>query len=87
MPAVPIAYVSIKPSPSRLRFTLKVQEANRLIKDYLRQQKKTAFVDVYNLMLNTDRSIKGEIFKSDSLHMNAKGYAIWQKAIAPVLVE
>jgi lysophospholipase L1-like esterase len=87
MPAVPIAFVSIKPSPSRSRFILKVQEANRLIKNYLRQQKRTAFVDVYNLMLNTDGSVKGEIFKSDSLHMNAKGYAIWQKAIAPVLVK
>jgi len=28
-----------------------------------------------------------EIFESDSLHMNAKGYAIWQKEIAPLLVK
>ena len=28
-----------------------------------------------------------ELFVEDDLHMNAKGYAIWQKAIAPYLIK
>jgi hypothetical protein len=28
-----------------------------------------------------------DIFLADSLHMNAKGYAIWQKVIEPLLVK
>ena len=47
----------------------------------------TAFIDVYNKMLDANGKPIGEIFTSDSLHMNAKGYAIWQKEIAPHLSE
>ena len=28
-----------------------------------------------------------DIFIEDDLHMNAKGYAIWQKAIEPYLIK
>jgi lysophospholipase L1-like esterase len=38
-------------------------------------------------MLNGNHQAKPEIFLGDSLHMNAKGYAIWQKAIQPLLVK
>lgn len=85
MPNVPIVYISIKPSPSRKRLMPKMQEANSSIKQFLRKQRNTAFVDVYHKMLNKDGSIKEEIFKADQLHMKAEGYAIWQKAIAPRL--
>jgi lysophospholipase L1-like esterase len=84
---VPVVYVSIKPSPSRARLRPKMEEANGMIKDYLSEQKNTAFVDVYYLMLNGDYKPMPEIFKEDSLHMNAKGYAIWQKAIQPYLIK
>jgi lysophospholipase L1-like esterase len=84
---VPVVYVSIKPSPSRASLRPKMEEANGMIKDYLSEQKNTAFVDVYYLMLNGDYKPMPEIFKEDSLHMNAKGYAIWQKAIQPYLIK
>jgi lysophospholipase L1-like esterase len=87
MPGVPVVFVSIKPSPSRARFLPKVKEANRLISDFMARQEAAVFVDVFTLMLNEEGSIKSEIFKSDNLHMNAKGYAIWQKAIEPVLLK
>ena len=80
-----IIYVSIKPSPSREKLMPKMEEANQLIKDFLRTEKHTAFVDVYHLMLTEDYKPIPEIFIEDSLHMNAKGYAIWQKAIEPFL--
>jgi len=84
---VPIVYVSIKPSPSRERLRPKMEEANGMIKEYLAEQKNAAFADVYYLMLNGDYEPMPEIFKEDSLHMNAKGYAIWQKAIQPYLIK
>jgi lysophospholipase L1-like esterase len=80
-----IVYVSIKPSPSRERLMPKMEEANELIKEFLKTEKHTAFADVYHLMLTEDYKPKPEIFIEDSLHMNAKGYAIWQKAIEPFL--
>ena len=85
LPGENIVYVSIKPSPSRARLKEKVDQANLLIKTYLSVNQNTAFVDVYHKMFNPDGSIMSNIFLSDSLHMNAKGYAIWQKAITPYL--
>jgi lysophospholipase L1-like esterase len=85
LPNTSIVYVSIKPSPSRKRLMPEMQQVNDEIKSFLQKQKNTAFVDVYHKMLNGDGSIMSEIFIGDQLHMNAKGYAIWQKAIQPVL--
>lgn len=81
----PVAYVSMKPSPSRLHLSPKFKEANMLIRNYLASQNKTRFIDVYSKMLNADGSIMEDIFLQDKLHMNAKGYAIWKKAILPYL--
>ena len=62
-------------------------EANKMIKAYISTQQHASFIDVYQPMLNSDNQPKPEIFESDSLHMNAKGYAIWQKAIEPYLIK
>ena len=86
MPKVDIAYVSMKPSPSRQKFWPKILEANLSIKNFLKTKKHTAFIDVYYKMFNKDATVMNDIFLEDNLHMNAKGYAIWQKAIAPYLV-
>lgn len=85
LPGEQIVYISIKPSPSRVRLKEKMDQANLLIKTYLSLNRNTAFVDVYHKMLNPDGSIMSNIFLEDSLHMNASGYAIWQKAILPYL--
>jgi lysophospholipase L1-like esterase len=85
LPGENIVYVSIKPSPSRRRLFQKMEKTNLLIQTYLSINSHTAFVDVFHKMLLTDGSIMPDIFVGDSLHMNAKGYAIWQKAIAPYL--
>ena len=87
LPGENIAYVSIKPSPSRARLKEKMEKANLLIQTYLSINSHTSFVDVYHKMLNPDGSIMTDIFLEDNLHMNAKGYAIWQKAIAPFLLK
>jgi lysophospholipase L1-like esterase len=87
LPAASVVYVSIKPSPSRRHLQPKIKVANASIKTFLANQQNTAFVNIYNLMLHADGSMMGELFLPDSLHMNAGGYAIWQKAIAPYLLK
>ena len=86
-PAVPVAFISLKPSPSRKHLWNKMKETNRLIKKYLRTKKKTVFIDVYHKMFNKDGTIMKDIFIEDDLHMNAKGYRIWQKLIRPKLLK
>jgi lysophospholipase L1-like esterase len=87
LPATSVAFVSIKPSPSRQRLMPKMREANLLIKKFLKQKKNTAFIDVYHKMLNKDGTPLKDIFLEDELHMNAKGYAIWQKVMQPYLLK
>lgn len=87
LPKASIAFITFKPSPSRKKYWAKMIEGNAQIKQFLRMQKNTAFIDVYHPMLVTETQAIPEIFLSDSLHMNAKGYAIWQKLIQPALVK
>ena len=86
MPDVPIVFVSIKPSPSREKLLPKMEEANKSIKKFLEKKNNTAFADVFHKMMKRG-SIKQDLFIEDNLHMNAKGYAIWQKVINPYLLK
>ena len=81
----PISYISMKPSPSRRHLFTKMREGNQLIKDFLATQKNTAFIDVHQKMLDSTGEPMPEIFLDDSLHMNAKGYAIWKKEMEPYM--
>ena len=85
LPGENIVYVSIKPSPSRVRLKEKMEKANLLIQTYLSINTNAYFVDVFPKMLYPDGSIMTDIFEGDCLHMNADGYSIWQKAITPYL--
>ena len=86
-PKIPIVYVSMKPSPSRKHLFNKMEQGNTLIKEFLKKDKRSGFVDVYHLMLNGDGTPVKDLFVEDMLHMNAKGYAIWQIAIQPYLLK
>jgi len=56
-----------------------------MIKNFLKKKKRTAFIDVYHAMLDANGAPMKEIFIADNLHMNKKGYDIWQKIIQPYL--
>ncbi len=85
LPQTPIVYLSMKPSPSRRKFLSAMQEGNRKIKTFLAGHPYTSFVDVYEAMLTPQGAIRSEIFTADSLHMNKKGYALWQPLLEPLL--
>jgi lysophospholipase L1-like esterase len=87
LPNTSIAFVSIKPSPSREKLMPEMQEANSLIKNFLKGKRNTAFIDVYHKMLNKNGTPNKSLFIEDELHMNAKGYAIWKKIIQPYLLK
>lgn len=82
---IPLAYISIKPSPSRYEYMPKFEQANKEIKRFLRCKRKSKYIDVYNAMLNEQGKPLPNIFLKDSLHMNADGYKIWQRIIRPYL--
>lgn len=86
LPNVPIAYISIKPSPSRDKFRDKAIGANALIKKFLSGEKNTAYIDIFPSMLKDGKG-RTELYVGDMLHMNADGYAIWKKAVKPYLIK
>lgn len=85
LPKTQVTYISIKPSPSREKFFPLMDKANWEIKNFLSQQKRADFVDIWHLMLDDYGQARKELFGNDMLHMNEKGYAIWKKAIEPHL--
>lgn len=85
LPDVPIAYIALKPSPVRDQFQSKCVAANQLIREFLATQPNTKFVDVFTPMISNGKS-RPELFGSDMLHMKPEGYAIWEKAVKPVLL-
>ncbi len=87
MTEVPVVFISIKPSVARWQLKDRMVKANALIREYLNKQKQTNFVNVWNAMLGEDGKPLPDIFIKDNLHMNAKGYAIWQKIIEPYLAK
>ena len=85
-PNTPVVYVSIKPSIARWALEGEFVAANKLIKAYLATEANTKFLDVHSAMLDASGMVLQDIFVKDNLHMNAKGYGIWQKIIAPTLL-
>jgi len=83
---ITVMYVSIKPSVARWNLEARFVAANQLIQDYLAAQKNAQFLDVHHAMLDENGQVFKDIFIADNLHMNAKGYRIWQKIIAPTLI-
>lgn len=81
-----VVFVSIKPSVSRWKLEDKFVEANEKIKKYIESKSHASFVNVHTAMLKPDGEVMTDIFIKDNLHMNAKGYAIWQGIIAPTLM-
>lgn len=85
LPKAKIAFISIKPSPSRAALLPKMREANGLIKNYVSRDKGLAYIDVFTPMLGGDGSPRPELFGPDRLHMNREGYLLWKSVVAPYL--
>jgi len=83
LPDTRIAYISIKPSPLRIGLMPQIKQTNALIRDYAESLEKVAFIDVYTPMLDGTGKPRAELFRADSLHLNADGYALWKRVIGP----
>ena len=85
LPKTRIVYIGVKPSPSRWSLIEKMRATNKLIAEFAAKDERLKFIDVEKPMLGADGQPRKEIFKSDNLHMNADGYAIWAKLVEPLL--
>lgn len=86
-PEIPIIYISMKPSPSKINMLGKIAAYNTMVCDFMSSQKNTFFVDIYPLMLDPDGKPNRTFFYDDMLHMNPTGYTVWNNALRPFLMK
>lgn len=87
VPNVNIAYVSMKPSPSRWHLANRFMAGNNNIKEFLESKTNASFISIWEPMLNKMGTPENSIFLEDMLHMNKNGYEIWKKEIQPHLLK
>lgn len=89
LPQTKIVLIGVKPSIARWNLIDKIRATNKLLAACAEQdaRKRIVFVDVEPLMLDAEGWPRADLFKDDGLHLNAEGYAVWAKRIAPLLEE
>jgi len=84
-PDVPIIFISMKPSVKRWSMNEKFTQANELAQQFIAKQQGITFVDIRAEMLGADQQPRKELLRDDMLHMNEKGYAIWNEKLKPLV--
>jgi hypothetical protein len=80
-PDTPIFWIATTPTPSRWIVWPEIRLANDLIKAVCNEQKNTYFIPTAFAFINDKGQPSGEFIRSDSLHLNDKGYAVWTNII------
>ena len=85
LPQTRISYIAITPCEKRIKQIEQVHEANRLVAEFAKKNRKLDFIDTASRMVDSDGNPLPDIFAADKLHLNEKGYAIWTRIIRPYL--
>jgi lysophospholipase L1-like esterase len=78
---IPLAFLSIKPSPARQYLEKKIQRCNAMARDEILAHPAGRFIDVYPRMLGADRRPIVELYADDGLHLSRLGYQVWAETI------
>ena len=85
LPEARIAFLSIKPSPSRRHLIPEVRAANEAIRRFTESDPRLDYIDVFTPMLGEDGEPRAGLYAADKLHLSPAGYAVWKAAVAPYL--
>lgn len=85
LPKTKVYYVSLFPTVARWKMDDKFRESNELIEAYTKTDPRLGFVDTRTKMTGEDGGPIPSLLLADGLHMNDKGYAIWNERIGPIL--
>lgn len=86
LPSTRIYVLSVKPSVAREETWDVAQSLNSRIAALAEQEALITYIDVATPFLKADGSVMTDIFVSDNLHLNEKGYDIWAATIREVLM-
>jgi len=85
LPETPLLVVGCKPSPARWKLVEQQRQLNRLLAERCQKDGRATFLDVETPMLGADGQPRAEMFRTDNLHLNDAGYAVWNALVAPHL--
>ncbi len=85
LPGTPLLVLALKPSVARAELWPVMQRANALLRDHCDRTAGCEFVDITTGMLTSTGAIRDDIFVTDRLHMNRRGYDAWAAVVAPAL--
>ncbi len=83
-PSAKLIFISIKPSLLRWKVWPQMQAANRKIEAFNRQYDQLYYVNLANVLLKNGKP-DSSLYAADGLHLNAKGYALWNARLKPWL--
>ena len=81
-PDAEIVFISIKPSPRRMKDLDRIVKTNAMIREFAEAQPNTRYADVFSQMLDADGSPVPEYYREDGLHLTAEGYKVWRKVLS-----
>lgn len=76
-----IVIISAKPSLTRWHLKGKYKSLNRRFNRLCKKEQYVDYANIWNIMLDR-KKLRQDIFIEDGLHMNAKGYELWDQIIS-----
>lgn len=85
LPEVRFIFVTIKPSGQRWELWPEMHEANELIRTFSARDDRLFFADLGTPLLDHEGKPDDGFFLGDRLHLNSRGYAVWNETLLPIL--
>jgi len=86
LPGTPVYFISIKLSPAREKYMDKLLITNMMIEEYCHTRPNLYYIDITQNMYDDYGNVRTDIFLSDELHLNEKGYQLWTDIIKKALI-
>lgn len=83
LPDVPVAILTVKPSPSRRALGPAQDQLNTALRNRLQDQSSWTVLEVGNVLLDAQGKLRPELYEADQLHLRPSGYALWVPVLRP----
>ena len=85
LPDVRIFFIEQAPSSKRWEQREKIQQLNKLVKDFIAKDKNLVFIPMWNEFIGPDGKPNDSLYVEDKLHNNAAGYKIRTRVVKSYL--
>lgn len=85
LPGTRMFFVSILRSPEKRQRWAVVDSINAQLRHYAATARDIEYIDVNPMLLDSAGALRGELYRSDSLHYNPPAYVLFTSVIKPVL--